>query len=113
MTETSGTAEGPAESLEWWDVPEIKDHKIQKGQRILKCIFWKEKGSLGDGTECELVSAVREVCACDGLYNGMDLCLQIFTSGLWISEAHNNGLTTIVDDEYREQEMALNPPPFF
>lgn len=39
MTEKSGTAEGPAELPEWWDVPEIKDHKIRKGQIILKCIL--------------------------------------------------------------------------
>ena len=50
---------------------------------------------------------MREGFACDVLYNGIDLFLQIFTSGLWISEVRNSGLTTIVDDERREQEMAL------
>ena len=49
---------------------------------------------------------VREGFACDGLYNGIDLFLHIFTSCIWISEVHSNGFT-IVDDECREQEMAL------
>lgn len=40
---------------------------------------------------------------CDGLCNGIDLFLQISASGLWISEVHNNGLTTRVGDEFREQ----------
>lgn len=50
---------------------------------------------------------MREGFACDGLYNGIELFLHIFTSCIWISEVHSNGLTTIVDDECREQEMAL------
>lgn len=46
----------------------------------------KEKGSLGDATPCWLVPAEREGFTCDRLYNGIGLCLQVFTSGLWISE---------------------------
>lgn len=56
---------------------------------------------------------MREEFACDGFYNGIDLCLQIFTSGLWIGEVRNNGSTTVVDDEYREQEMAITSLPVF
>jgi len=68
----------------------------------------KGKRKLGDGTPCWLVSAAREGFASDGLCNGIDLFLQIFASGLWVSKVSNNGLTTIVGDECRrEQEMVL------
>lgn len=84
---------------------ETKDCKISKGQRILECISWKEKGSLEGGTACCTVLAERES---DGFCNEIDMFLQILASGLWFSGVCSNGLTAMVGEECKEQEMALS-----